>query len=391
MIIKKDMKMENVIVIHYDEIGLKGKNRGKFEKLLIDNIKTKLGKLMEFYSRESGCIVIKPSQNVDFSKIKDVLLRVPGIAYFSFAKQADLNIDNIKKDAIEFLKSKEYETFKIDTKRYDKNYKINSLELNALLGELVVNIYGKKVRMKNPDVNLRVEISDKNAYLSCENIKGVGGLPTNQKQKVIALISGGFDSPVAAYLIMKRGCEVVFVHFQNKNQMSYSVEDKIVKLTSHLSKYQIKTKLYIIPFENIQKEIIKKVNSTLRMLVYRRFMIMISSKIAYLNKARFLVVGDSLSQVASQTLENLEATYHNSEKHILSPLIGMDKKDIVDISRQIGTYDISSLPYGDCCSYFLPKHPVLNSRAFILDNIESKFNINFLIEDAVKKAKILEF
>jgi len=222
-------------------------------------------------------------------------------------------------------------------------------------------------------------------------VPGVGGLPTDQRQKVVCMLSGGFDSPVAAYMMMKRGCEVIFVHFNNKNQESCSVKNKIIDLAKQLSKYQIKTKLYIIPFERLQKEIIMNVHSEQRMLIYRRFMLKISSAIAKIEKARFLVVGDSLSQVASQTLDNLEATYSGIDTNIFTPLIGLHKKEIMAISREIGTHDISEQPYGDCCSYFLPKHPELHAnKGLILEN-EERFDTDASVKDAVESAVLSEF
>lgn len=378
----------DAIVVHYAEIGLKGKNRAYFERLLIDNIKKKLGDLADSYTRETGQITANIKG--DISKIKDVMLRIPGIAYFSFAKKTSSDIDAIKKDVLEFLKDKKFETFKVDAKRRDKSVKIDSQKLNCMLGDEIVEKYNKKVKMKDNDLLLKIEINTNFSYISDEDIKGVGGFPTKRNQRVVALLSGGFDSPIAAYLMMKRGCEVILVHFQNRNQLTKSVEDKIIRLAEQLSKYQINTKLYIVPFDEIQKQIIVNAHSTMRMLVYRRFMIKISSLIAREEKARFLVVGDSLSQVASQTLENLQATYFKSDRAIFSPLIGMDKNEIIDIARKIGTYEISELPYGDCCSYFIAKHPELKANAGELMNIEEEFDEKF-ISEAVENAKVKEF
>ena len=265
------------------------------------------------------------------------------------------------------------------------------MELNSKLGEVIIKALNKKVKMKSPDIMLKIELSKKSAYISNEDIKGVGGLPTNPQQKVVALLSGGFDSPVAAYLMMKRGCEVILVHFHNKNQASSSVESKITKLAEQLSKFQVKTKLYIVPFESLQKEIIMKVNSKLRMLVYRRFMLKIASEVAGMNKAKFLIVGDSLSQVASQTFENLEATYTGLDKHVLSPLIGLDKREIIEISKRIGTYEISAMPYGDCCSYFLAKHPTLKADVKLLEKNEALFDVDKLVEDVLSKSRVIGF
>lgn len=380
--------MNNFIVMHYGEIGLKGKNRSYFTRMLSLNIRTKCGKLIKSCDVESGQIVAEIEGSEE--KLKAIISKIPGIVYFSFAKKCGLELDEIKKEVVAFLKDKKFSTFKVDTDRHSKVTKLNSMELNKIIGQEIVDIYHKKVKLNEPDITIKVEISNEDAYISSEEIEGVGGMPTNPKQKVVSLLSGGFDSAVASYLMMKRGCEVILVHFQNQNQMACAVEDKIMQLAMQLSKYQVHTKLYIVPFEKIQKEIIMKVNSTLRMLIYRRFMIKIASKIANENDAKFLVVGDSLSQVASQTFENLDATYRNSDLHIFSPLIGLDKDEIIAISRKIDTYDISALPYGDCCSYFLAQHPELKGNKINLNEIESEID-GLLVDDAVKEARIKDF
>lgn len=372
------------IVIHYDEIGLKGKNRPAFERLLMDNIrhKTRLSSL----KRETGQMTLtaKPTK-----KLKGILSKIPGIAYFSPAKKCSLNIDELKQQAITLLKNKKFETFKVDTHRHNKDYKLSSLELNQILGEAILNSYKKRVKMESPELILKVEISN-SAYLSTESIRGVGGLPTNPRQKIIALISGGIDSPVAAYMMMKRGCKVILIHFRNKNQLTSLVKEKITSLAKQLSKFQIITKLYTIPFEKLQNEIIKNSKSEIRMLIYRRFMLKIASEIAKKEKARFLTVGDSLSQVASQTIENLEATYEASEIPILTPLIGLNKNEIIQMAKSIGTYDISALPYPDCCTYFLSKHPELRANLNELKRAESIISKS-LVNELVKKAKAKTF
>ncbi len=394
---KQQFNEFDVAVVHYDEIGLKGNNRATFERILVKNIKQKLGSLIDGAERDHGHITVmlgNRQSSEEIKQIRETLLLTPGIAFFSFAKRCELDIKKMQKAAVEFLEGREFSTFKVDTDRHNKNFKRTSLELNNLVGQAIVDAYGKhgkKVKLKNPDITLKLEISNKSAYLSCENIDGVAGFPVDRRQKVVVLLSGGFDSPVAAHMMMKRGCETILAHFKNQNQQAGMVEDKIIKLAKQLSKSQPKTTLYIIPFEKIQKEIIMKAQADLRMLVYRRFMIKIASKIAYKNKAKFLVVGDSLSQVASQTIENLESTYHGAEKHILSPLIGMNKREIIAISKKIGTYDISVQPYGDCCSYFLPKHPMLRATKEMLKKIEDEFDADALVDDAVKNSDVKVF
>jgi thiamine biosynthesis protein ThiI len=297
----------------------------------------------------------------------------------------------MKKESLKIIKDLKFETFKVESCRHYKEFKLTSMQLNVLLGDAILEKHDKKVKLKGPDLKLKVDIAKTGAYLSYEDIQSVGGLPTNNQQKIVALLSGGFDSPVASYLMMKRGCNVILVHFQNRNQMTTAVEGKIVDLAEQLSKFQIKTTLYIVPFDKLQKEIIMRAKAETRMLIYRRFMLRISSKIADLHEAKFLVVGDCVSQVASQTLENLNSTYEVSDKPIFSPLIGLNKKEIIKISQEIGTYDISAQPYGDCCSYFLPKHPILKSNPNMLGEIESGFETDRLVDDAVKSAEVKTF
>ena len=379
------------IIVHYDEIGLKGKNRGSFEKLLIDNIKFKSKQLIESIRSDTGQLTISLPKKPNKKKLSDILSKIPGIAYFSFARKCTLDPEDMKEKSLSLIKDLKFETFKVESCRHYKEFKLTSMQLNVLLGDTILEKHDKKVKLKGPDLKLKVDIAKTGAYLSYEDIQSVGGLPTNNQQKIVALLSGGFDSPVAAYLMMKRGCNVILVHFQNKNQMTTAVQGKIVDLAEQLSKFQIKTTLYIVPFDKLQKEIIMRAKAETRMLIYRRFMLRISSKIADLHQAKFLVVGDCVSQVASQTLENLNSTYDVSDKLIFSPLIGLNKKEIIKISQEIGTYDISAQPYGDCCSYFLPKHPILKSNPNMLGEIESNFEIDSLVDDAVKSVDVKIF
>jgi thiamine biosynthesis protein ThiI len=377
-----------IATIHYAEIALKGKNRIAFENRLIENISKKLKGTGAKFSRESGIIVGKIKIPLELEAMSGILRAIPGIAYFSFAVSCDREVPTIQKTVIQLLESRQFESFRINAKRRDKKYPVKSIEVNAKIGEAVALRFKKKARMKNPDLEVKIEITDKNAYISFADAQGVGGMPTDESQKVVSLLSGGYDSPVAAYLMMKRGCSVILVHFQNRLQITDIVEDKVVRLGRRLAAFQTATQLYIIPFEDIQREIIMKVPSQLRMLIYRKFMIHISAKIADLNGARFLVTGDSLSQVASQTFDNLAATYHNSPKHILAPLIGLDKREIMDIAHKIGTYEISVLPYGDCCSFFIPRHPELHASPRELKRLEDLFDIPALTNTVVAQAKI---
>lgn len=379
----------DIAVIHYSEIALKGNNKRHFENQLMKNIaeKTKI-QPKKLYSR----IIISLDKKADFEGIEKSLKSIPGIANFSFAKKAKLDYESIKKEGINILKNLEFETFKVNSKRQNKEFKMNSLELSGKLGYDIINELGKKAKMKNPDIELFIEICDKNAYLYAEKIKGIGGLPIGVSGKVAALLSGGIDSPVAAYSMMKRGCSIVLVHAFNNSINESGVLSKIEKLAKQLSIFQPKIKLYLVPFKDIQKKIIMNVNSKERMIIYRRFMTRIANKIAFKENAKAIITGDSVGQVASQTLENLASIYEASRLPILTPLIGMNKEEIISISKEIGAFEYSIMPYADCCSFMISNHPETKSKIKDILESESKIEeIDYLVLDAIKKAKTMRF
>ncbi len=376
------------IVIHYGEIGLKAGNRRGFEQLLIRNIQRKLGDAFKECRRETGQLSLTLQPDADRDAVRVILARIPGIVYFSPAYLVPTALDAFAETGIQLLKEHPFETFKIATKRHNKSAALRSMEVNRELGTAVLNVFtDKQAKMTEPDVTLKVEITGEMSYLSVERIQGVGGLPTDPRQKVVAMLSGGLDSPVAAFLMMKRGCEVILTHFQNRNEMTTSVEDKIQQLGEQLAHFQVKTVLHIIPFGELQREIIKHVKASQRMLIYRRIMLRMTARVARKARARMIIMGDSLSQVASQTYDNLAATYADTEMPVLSPLIGMDKQEIMDISRRIGTFDISSLPYEDCCTFFVPRHPELRGTAEMLRESEEGMDLKPLVQTALDEVK----
>lgn len=380
-----------ITVIHYSEIGIKGGNRNYFEKKLMNNIKKMLGDKAESVYKRYGRIICELEKNAKKKDVKEVLERMPGIAYFAFAVKSGLNINEIKNETLELLKSFDFDTFKVVTKRSNKNFKYNSQEINELLGAEVIRKYEKKAKMKSPDLKLYVEVGEKEAFIYTKKIKGISGLPVNSSGKVICLLSGGIDSPVAAYQLMKRGCKVIFVHALNNSLVSKSVRAKIEKIAGHLSNYQGDSKIYIVPFEDIQKEIISKVDSRTRMIIYRRFMTIIANKIAYKEGAKAIITGDSIGQVASQTIENLNAIYEASTLPILTPLIGFNKDEIVRLSRKVGTYEYSIMPYPDCCSYMIAKHPETRAEIKEVKKLEELIkNRRELINDSVKNAEVIK-
>ena len=382
------------IIIHYDEITLKGGNRPFFERVLMNNIREFLSniKYNKIY-KEGGKIIIEIFSEgeqafVRLQELKEILKNIPGISNFYFAVSADKNIEKINKKAVELLKNylekenkkilrqaqdDKIKTFKIEARRADKKFVLKSPEINAKVGEFVLENTELKVDVHRPDLEIVVDVGNKNCFIYFERTNGIGGLPVGTTGKLVSLISGGIDSPVASYMMMKRGAKIIFVHFKNKT-INNTGDDKIKNLVKKLSCFQGKSKLYIIPFEEFQKEIIAKIPAKNRMIVYRRIMFKLAEIIAKKENAKGFVTGDSLSQVASQTLENINVIYNAANFPVFSPLIGMNKQEIINLSVKIKTYETSILPYQDCCSFLIAKHPETKAK----------------LEDIIKQEEILE-
>lgn len=380
------------IVVHYGEIGTKGKNRSKFENILVKNILKSCGKEIKKVYKRYGKIVCEISSEKIFESTKEKLKFIPGVTNFSLAKSCELDEKILKEEVLKVAKKLEFETFKIVTTRSNKNFKLNSMETNVLLGDLIVDELEKKVDVRNPEIKIYVEIGEKEIFIYSGKEKGVGGLPVGASGKVLSSLSGGIDSPVSSYLMMKRGCKVTFVHIHNQTQTKENVKDKIQNLVKELSKVQGESKLYIVPFEKIQKQITIFVPPEYRMIVYRRFMMKILNSISRKEKTKAIVTGDNVGQVASQTLENINSIYDASEYPVLAPLIGLNKEEIINISKEIETYEHSIIPYPDCCSFMIAKHPetksLLGKAKKFEGNVEQSEK---LILDAVEKSKIINF
>ncbi len=379
--------MYNYLIIHYNEIGTKGKNRPFFEKTLVSNLRYQLkntgcSEIKRIYGR-----IIAKLENPDIEKIKQKMKCVFGVMNYSFACMTELDMEKIKAKALELSKNIK-DKFYVKTSRANKNFKLTSLEVNELVGEHIINNTNLKVSFENSNP-IYIEITEKGALLYVSKIRDIGGLPVGVTGKVVCSISGGIDSPVASYLIMKRGCSVIFVHFYNKTINTKSALDKIKELIKILSRYQFKTKLFLVPFSEIQQDIIKNINSKYRMIIYRRFMLRISEFIARQEKAQAIVTGDNLAQVASQTLENLNVIYETADIPVFAPLIGNDKIETIRLAKDIGTYEISIQPYEDCCSYFIAPHPETKSNIEDVKKMESHLNVKSLTEKAIKDSKIL--
>jgi thiamine biosynthesis protein ThiI len=384
--------MKNSIIIHYSEIGLKGKNRRFFENRLIDNIRHALKSSKVSIHRRYGRIIGEPSEISDMDNIKTILERLPGIAYFSFGIRTRPDIEEIKQATVEVLKSRSVHTFGVAAKRSNKMFPMTSDEINRVVGRHIVESRAKKVDLKAPDIFVYIEICEKEVYVYGNKHPGIGGLPVGAAGRIVGSLSGGIDSPVAALLMMKRGCRVIFAHLRNQLQSIDAADSKIDGLVAQLTNFQLKSKLYVVPFEAIQREIIMWVPSVYRMIVYRRFMMQVCSRIAQKENAKAVITGDSAGQVASQTLENIDCIYKASAVAVLTPLIGMNKDEIVKIAQKIGTFDISTLPYPDCCSYMIAPHPETRAKMHIIENYEAAIkNPGQLVEECVKNSEIKYF
>ncbi|MBR9683913.1 tRNA 4-thiouridine(8) synthase ThiI [Candidatus Woesearchaeota archaeon] len=381
----------NHIIIHYSEIGTKGNNRDFFEKKLVENIKKSLGDVVSKVYRRYGRIIGVLQKKIEVSEVVEVLDKLPGISNFSFALKSKLDIKDIKKKAVEVLREQEFTSFKAETKRSNKDFPLTSPEVNGEVGGAVIEELGKKVDVKNPEMRVFIEIGEKEAFVYSYKYSGVGGLPVGTAGKVISSLSGGIDSPVASFLLMKRGCKVIFVHILNKTQARGALT-KVEELVEQLTKIQLNSKLYIVPFEKIQKEIIMKVPSKLRMIVYRRFMMQIINQIVKMEGAKGIVTGDSVGQVASQTLENINCIYDAASWPVFAPLIGTNKEEIVNLAKQIGTYELSIQPYPDCCSFMIAKHPETKGNLKVVQEVEAAIeDAEKLIAESVVGAEVKKF
>jgi len=375
------------VLCHYSEIGLKGKNRKVFEEKLKQLIKLKTN-LFKIW-RISGRILIKLEKE-DFlrlEEIKNQLKTTFGIAYFAFCEREKKDIEIIQKKAVEILKNQKFKTFKISTKRSDKTFSLTSQQINEKVGEFVRVHLKKKVDLENPHITLFIEITPKWAFLYLEKIKGPGGLPISTGGKVVGLLSGGIDSPVACFYLMKRGVKVVFLHFHSYPLTKESSVPKVREIVKVLNKFQVKSEVYFVPFSEIQKEILLKTKEKFRVILYRRFMLRIAQKICEKEKAQGILTGESVGQVASQTLSNIKVIEQVTTFPIFRPLIGFDKEEIIKKAKEIGTFEISISPAQDCCSLFLPKHPATTTNLNEIKQQEKKINIKKLIEKALKLSK----
>ncbi|HYL60659.1 MAG TPA: tRNA uracil 4-sulfurtransferase ThiI, partial [Candidatus Acidoferrales bacterium] len=282
-------------------------------------------------------------------------------------------------------------TFRVRTKREDKRFEMNSMEIDRAVGGDVQDALGFEVDLGHPELTISIEILNDAAYVSAGKIPGPGGLPVGVSGRAMALLSGGIDSPVAAYRMMKRGLALDFVHFHAHPIVSSASKEKAAELAAHLTRWQARSTLMLVPFGNLQREIVAHTLRPLRVVLYRRFMLRIASALAERSNASALVTGESLGQVASQTLENMAVIERAARFPMLRPLLGMDKIEIIDQARRLGTFETSILPDQDCCTLFVPAHPETRARLDQVEDAESRFDIERMVADAVANTEVVRF
>ncbi len=384
--------MKEIILIKNGELALKGLNRSTFEDILIKNIKRRLNGLGKVEIRKAqSTIYIEPKEdNYDFEEALERVSLIFGIAAFSRACVCEKNMEDIISKSVVYLENilKNVKTFKVEAKRADKRFPLKSPEICRELGGVLLSHFNHlKVDVHNPDVVVNVEIRDFSAYVRAEQLQGAGGLPVGTAGTASILISGGIDSPVAAWTMAKRGLRLNAIHFASPPYTSKRAEMKVKTLLSKVARYSGSINLAIVPFTEIQDQIANNCPEDYFTLIMRRMMMRISEKIAKASGSLALITGESLGQVASQTLPALVTTDNVTNIPVLRPLIGMDKEEIITISRKIDAFETSILPYEDCCTVFTPKHPKTRPTVELCEKAEADLEIERLIEKAIAETQ----
>lgn len=373
--------MEKIILIKYGELTTKKANRNLFINILTQNIKNSLKNFNIKLTKNRVRMFIEVQDEEDFDKIINKLTKIFGIHSIVICYKTNNNIDTIKKEILSIANNINFKTFKVETKRSNKTFPIKSMDFNNIIGGLLLkNIPNIKVNVHNPEYTLKIEIRESNTYIYSKEIPGAGGYPVGVAGKGILMLSGGIDSPVAGYLAMKRGIKLECLYFESPPHTSELAKNKVKKLVEKLSIYQPDIKLHIINFTNIQENIYKNINHDYMITIMRRMMYRIADLIRNKQKALVIINGESVGQVASQTLNSMSVINNVTTTPIIRPVACLDKLEIIEIAKKIDTYETSILPYEDCCTIFLPKHPVINPKLERCLEYEQLFDFNLINE-----------
>lgn len=382
--------MKRIILIKYGELTTKKDNRGFFIKTLRKNILNKLTDYNieikdDYYRMFIYC------EESDIDKIISILKSIFGIHEIVICiSSTDTSILNIKNISLDIMKNKTFKTFKVETNRSDKSYPIKSMEINNIIGGHILKNINCKVDVHNPDYLLNIEIRCEGVYIYENRIKGLGGYPVSTLGRGLLMLSGGIDSPVAGYLTIKRGVELYYLYFESRPHTSIEARNKVIALARKLEKYNSNGKLLVVNFTKIQEAIYKNLDPDYLITIMRRMMYRIAQRVAKKNKCLAIVNGESIGQVASQTLSSILSVNDVTNFPILRPLCSFDKLDIIDIAKKIDTYETSILPYEDCCTVFVPKHPVINPNLKHIYHEESLYDFSELLDEAVNNIEVVD-
>lgn len=380
------------VVVHYSELALKGRNRPWFMNMFLRSIRAALVDLdVRQVQSMLGRVVIDLGPDADWAVVQERLARLPGISNFARATHVVPDIERIAAGVADAVRDRPMATFRVLARRADKRFPIPSPEIERIVGASVQAATGWRVDLGHPQIVIRVEVLTDDAFYFVDREPGTGGLPIGTGGRVLALLSGGIDSPVAAWRLIRRGCRAAFVHFHSYPILSRTSQEKARELTRLLTRSQLSSRLYLVPFGALQQQVVVSVPPPFRIVVYRRCMLRIAEQIARRAGADALVTGDAMGQVASQTVENLGVVGAATTMPLLRPLIGMDKEAITADARRIGTYETSILPDEDCCSLFTPRYPVTRTRVAVVNAVERNLDLAGLIDRALAGVEIEDF
>jgi thiamine biosynthesis protein ThiI len=375
------------VIVHYQEIALKGKNRPWFVARLVRNVREALSDLdVRDVRALMGRIEVVLGATAEWSAIRDRLAGVFGIANFARAGRAPLDVEEIAAAILRDLGDLETDTFRVSARRADKRFPLTSPQIEREVGGRIKEARGWRVDLSNPALTIHLEVLTNEAFYFFGKDRGAGGLPSGVSGRVVCLLSGGIDSPVAAWRMMRRGCRVLFVHFHSYPILSRASQEKARELVRLLTRFQLHSRLLLVPFGEIQQRVVLSVAPPLRVVIYRRLMMRIAEAAARSHKAQALATGDVVGQVASQTLENMTQIDDVVRMPVLRPLIGMDKDEITAEAQRLGTYPISIIPDQDCCTLFTPRHPATRARRGDVERAEASLDVESIVAAALSTA-----
>ena len=380
------------VIVHYQEIALKGRNRPWFIERLVSNLRTATADLdVPKIHALMGRIEIVLGPKADWNRVKERISRTFGVANFSRAQRAERSVEALADSILRDLVDRDVETFRVSAKRADKAFPLTSPQIEREVGGRIKAARGWTVNLANPELTVRVELLPREAFYALDKYGGPGGLPSGVSGPVMCLLSGGIDSPVAAYRLMKRGCRVRLVHFHSYPLLSHASQDKVQEIARLLTTYQLQSRLYLVAFGELQRQIVLSSPPALRVVLYRRLMMRIAERLAKRSRSAALVTGESVGQVASQTIENLAVINAAVSMPVFRPLIGSDKDEITNEARALETYPISIIPDEDCCQLFTPRNPATKARQSNVQEAEAKLPIDAMVDAAVEAAERQDF